>query len=79
MNAKERCKLIRKLRRAEQRSNEMKLGRKIESTLLNCSEKVAKAMMMPSAKSTEVYSGSVCLPRVYWFKVNKKISKQRSL
>lgn len=69
MNAKARCKLRRKLRRAEQRKQELMICRKVETGLLNCSETVAKAITMPSTKSDIRYSGSVCLPKTYLFSV----------
>lgn len=69
MNARARCKLRRKLLRAEQRQQEIRLGRKIETSLLNCSEKVVKAITLPTPKSTMRYCGSVCLPNTYLFSV----------
>lgn len=46
MNVKTRCKLRSKLLRAAQRRHELMPGRTIETSLLNCSEKVAKAIIL---------------------------------
>ena len=71
MNAKSRCKLRRKLRRCEHRSKEIRLGRKIETTLLNCSESVVSAISLPSLREQK-YNGSRLFQNAYLFKTNNR-------
>lgn len=83
MNAKERCKLRRKLRRAAERAEatrDIRLSKSVATALVG-SERVAKALSMidykacprPVRETSE--GGAMCLPQVALFAAGKRSEK----
>jgi len=71
MNAKERCKMRRKLRRASEREEsqkDMKLGKSIATSLSGCSSRVLKATMsLPLRSKEQASADNICLADVAIF------------
>jgi len=71
MNAKERCKMRRKLRRASEREEsqkDMKLGKSIATSLSGCSSRVLKATIsLPLRSKEQASADNICLADVAIF------------
>ncbi len=79
MNAKERCKMRRKLRRASEREEsqkDMKLGKSIATSLSGCSIRVLKATMsLPLRSKEQASADNICLPQVAIFAAGHRSDK----
>lgn len=73
-NAKTRYKAARAAKFSKAREDKA-LERKIVKSALNLTERVAKALTMPTAKSKESESSACCLPEIALFAVNAKKSE----
>ena len=80
MNAKERCKMRRKLRRASEREEsqkDMKLGKNIATSLSGCSSRVLKATMsLPLRSKEQASADNICLADVAIFNAGYRKSNQ---
>ena len=80
MNAKERCKMRRKLRRASEREEsqkDMKLGRNIATSLSGCSSRVLKATIsLPLRSKEQASADNICLADVAIFNAGYRKSNQ---
>lgn len=80
MNAKERCKMRRKLRRASEREEsqkDMKLGKSIATSLSGCSSRVLKATIsLPLRCKEQASADNICLADVAIFNAGYRKSNQ---
>lgn len=80
MNAKERCKMRRKLRRASEREEsqkDTKLGKSIATSLSGCSSRVFKATMsLPLHSKEQASADNICLADVAIFNAGYRKSAE---
>lgn len=80
MNAKERCKMRRKLRRATEREDsqkDIKLEKNVALSLSGCSARAYKATMsLPLRSKEQASSDNICLPDVAIFSAGYRKSAE---